>query len=99
MKVGSISFYCADVLVLAILVWRRLILKFMHLILLLMVEFSPFLIMVFLKLIPFHLICKVLGVTLLARGLRLKILVVLSFVLLGDFHSGRIYDNCKWIHD
>ena len=41
-KVGSFSFCCRDVLVLAISVWRWLILTFVHLILLWMSEHSGF---------------------------------------------------------
>ena len=59
-KVGSSSSCYRDVLVLAISVWRWLILIFVHLILLWMSEHSPFFIMVCSKLLPFHLICKVL---------------------------------------
>ena len=49
-----------------------------HLILLWMSEHSSFFIITFSNLLPFHLICKVLGVTLFARHLRLKILAVLD---------------------
>ena len=52
-KVGSSSFYCRDVLVLAISVWRWLILIFVHLILLWMSEHSAFFIMACSKLLPF----------------------------------------------
>ena len=77
-KVGSSSFCCGDVLVLAISVWRWLILIFVHLILLWMSECSAFFIMAFSNLLPFHLICKVFGATLFARHLRLKIPAVLD---------------------
>ena len=77
-KVHSSSFHCRDVLVLAISVWRWLILIFVHLILLWMNECSAFFIMACPNLLPFHLICKVFGVTLFARHLRLKILAVLD---------------------
>ena len=65
-KVGSSSFCCRDVFVLAISVLRWLILIFAHLILLWMSEHSAFFIMACSKLFPFHLICKVFGVTLFA---------------------------------
>ena len=77
-KVGSSSSCCRDVLVLIISVWRWLILIFGHLILLWMSEHSAFFIMACPNLLPFHLICKVFGVTLFARHLRLKILAVLD---------------------
>ena len=76
-KVGSSSFSCRHVLVLAFSVWRWLILIFVHLILLWMRECSAFFIMACSKLFPFHLICKVFGVSLFTRHLRLKILAVL----------------------
>ena len=76
--VGSSSFCCRDVLVLAISVWRWLILIFVHLILLYMSEYSACFIMACSNLLPFHLICKVFGVTLFAQHLRLKILAVLD---------------------
>ena len=78
MKVGSSSFCCRDVFVLAISVWRWLILIFVHLILLWMNECSAFFIMACSNLLPFHLICKVFGVTLFAKHLRLKILAVID---------------------
>ena len=53
---------------------------YVHLILLWMSECSAFFIMVCSNLLPFHLICKVFGVTLFARHLRLKNLVVLDLV-------------------
>ena len=65
-KVGSSRFCCRDVLVLAISLWRWLILILVHLILLWMSELSAFFIMVSSNLLPFHLICKVFGVILLA---------------------------------
>ena len=77
-KVGSSSFCCRDVLVLAISVWRWLILILVHLILLWMSEHSAFFIMACSNLLPFHLICKVFSVTLFARNLRLQILAVLD---------------------
>ena len=66
-KIGSSSFCCRDVLVLAISVWRWLILIFVHLMLLWMSEHSVFFIMACSNLLPFHLICKVFGVTLFAK--------------------------------
>ena len=77
-NVGSSSFCCRDFLVLAISVWRWLILIFVHLILLWMSEHSAFFIMACSNLMPFHLICKVFGVTLFTKHLRLKILAVLD---------------------
>ena len=71
-KVGSSIFCCRDVLVLAVSVWRWLILIFVHLILLWMSECSAFFIMACSNLLPFHLIYKVFGDTLFARHLRLK---------------------------
>ena len=59
-KVGSSSFCCRDVLVLAISVWRWLILILVHLILMWMSECSALFAMACSKLFPFHLICKVL---------------------------------------
>ena len=72
LKVDSSSFCCRDVLVLAIPVWRLLILIFVCLILMWMSEHSASFIMACSNLLPFHLICKVLGVTLFARHLRLN---------------------------
>ena len=96
-KVFSSSFCCSNVLELAISVWRWLILIFVHLILLWMSEHSAFLIMACSNLLPFHLICKVFGVTLFAGHLRLKIFAVLDlagcilaspiFLLPIEFHS------------
>ena len=63
---------------LAISVWRWLILIFVHLILFWMSEHSAFFIMACSNLVPFHLIFKVFGVTLFAKLLRLKILAVLD---------------------
>ena len=57
-QVGSSSFCCRYVLVLAISVWRWLILIFLHLILLCMSEYSAFFIMVCSNFLPFPLICK-----------------------------------------
>ena len=72
-KVGSSSFCCRDVLVLAISVLRWLILIFVHFILLWMSEHLAFFIMACSNSLPFHLICKVFGVTLFAKHLRLKV--------------------------
>ena len=52
--VGSSSFCCKDVLVLAISVWRWLFLIFVHLILLWISEHSAFFIMACSNLLPFH---------------------------------------------
>ena len=65
-KVGSSSFCCRDVLVLAISVCRWLILILVHFILLCISEHSAFFIMACSNLLPFHLTCKVFGVTLFA---------------------------------
>ena len=62
-KASSSGFCCRDVLMLAISVWRWLILIFVHLILLWMTECSAFFIMACTNLLPFHLICKVLFFT------------------------------------
>ena len=109
-KVGSSSFCCRDVLVLAILVWRWLTLIFVHLILLWMSECSAFFIMTCSNLLlefPSDLQCF--GVTLFARHLMLKILAVLdlascpsnfsNFLLSVGFHVLRIFDKCERIHD
>ena len=77
-NIGSSSFCCRDVRVLAISVWRWLILIFAHLILLWMSEHSALFIIACSNLLPFHLICKVFSVTLFPRHLRLKILAVLD---------------------
>ena len=58
MKIGSASYCCRDVLVLAISVWKWLILILVHFILLWMSEHSAFFIMACSNLLPFHLICK-----------------------------------------
>ena len=78
-KVGSSSFCCRDVLMLAISVWRLLSLILVHLILFWMSECSTFFIMACSNLIPFHLICKVFGVTLFTMHLRLKVFAFLDF--------------------
>ena len=73
---------------LAISVWRWLILIFVHLILLWMSEHSAFFIMASSNLMPFHYICKVFGITLFARHLRLKILAVLDLAgCISDFSN------------
>ena len=59
-------------------VWRWLILILVHLFLLWMSEYSDFFIMACSNLLHLHLICKVFGVTLFARHLRLKPLSVLD---------------------
>ena len=51
---------------------------FVHLILMWMSECSAFFILACSSLLPFHLICKVYGVSLFARHLRLKSLAVLD---------------------
>ena len=94
---------------LAVSVWRWLILILAHLILLCMSECSAFFIMACSNLLPFHLICKIFGVTLLARHLRLKTLAVLNlascisyfsnFLASSSFIVLRIFDKCERIHD
>ena len=87
-KVGSSSFCCRDVLVLAISVGMWLILVLVHLILLWMSEHSAFFIMVCSNFLPFHLVCKVFGVTLFARHLSVKMLAVLDLAsCISDFSS------------
>ena len=96
-KVDSSIFYCRDVLVLSISVWRWLILIFVHLILLWMSEHSAFFIMVCSTLLPFHLICKVFGVTLFARHLRLKILAVLDLAsCISSFSNFLASSRVSW---
>ena len=79
---------------LAISVWRWLILIFVCLILLWISEHSAFFIMACSNVFPFHLICKVFGVTLFARHLRLKILAVLdlasSSLVFSSVHQTRL---------
>ena len=95
-KVGSSSFCCRDVL--AIFVWRWLILIFVHLILLWMSECSAFFIMVCSNLLPFHLICKVFGVTLIGRHLRLKILAGLDLAsCISSFSNFLAYNRVSWL--
>ena len=97
-KVGSSSFYCRDVLVLPILVWRWLILIFVHLILLWISEHSAFLIMAYSNLLPFHLIYKVFGITLFARHLRLKILLVLDLAsCISSFSNFLASSRVSWL--
>ena len=97
-KVGSSSFYCRDVLVLAISVWRWLILIFVHLILLWMSEHSAFFIIACSNLLPFHLICKVFGFTLFARHLRLKILAVLDLAsCISSFFNFLSSGRVSWL--
>ena len=73
---------------LAISVWRWLILIFVHFNLLLMSAHSVFFIMACSNVLPFHLICKVFGVTLFAKHLRLKILAVLNLAsCISNFNS------------
>ena len=109
-KAGSSSFCCTDVLVLAILVWRWLILIFVHLILLWMSEHSAFFILACSNLLPFYLIWKVFAVTLFARHLRLKLLAVLDVASCISSFSNflassrvswviRILDKCERIPD
>ena len=81
-KVGSSSFCFRDVFMLAISVWRWLILIFVHFILLWMSECSAFFIMACSNILPFHLICKIFSVTLFARHLQLKTLAALDLASL-----------------
>ena len=92
-KVGSSGFCCRDVLLLAISVWRWLILIFVLLILLWMSACSAFFIMACSNLLPFHLIFKVFGVTLFARHLRLKILKVLDLARCTSSFSNFLASN------
>ena len=97
-KVGSSSFCFRDVLVLAISVWRWLILIFVHLILLWMSECSAFSIIACSNLLPFHLICKVFGGTLFPRHLRLKILAVLDLAsCVFDFSNFLASSRVSWL--
>ena len=77
-KVGSSSFCCREVLMLAISVWKWLRLICEYFILFWMSGHSAFFIMACSNLLPFNLICKVFGVTLFAKHPRLKILAVLD---------------------
>ena len=97
-KVGSSIFCYRDVLVLAISVWRWLILIFVHLILVWMSEHSAFFIMACSNLLPFHLICKVFGVTLFAWHLRLKILAVLDLAsCISSFPNCLASSRVSWL--
>ena len=98
MKVGSSSFCCRDVLVLAISVWRWFILIYECLILLWMSENSAFFIMACSNPLPFHLICKVFGVTLFPRHLRLKILAVLDLAsYISSFSNFFPSNRVSWL--
>ena len=80
---------------LAISICRSLILIFVHLILLWISECSAFFIIACSKLFPFHLICKVFGVTLFARHLRLKILTVLDLaIFISSFPNFLVSSKC-----
>ena len=99
-KVGSSSFCCRDVLVLAISVWRWLILILVHLILLGMSEHSAFFIVACSNLLPFHLICKVFGVNLFARHLRLKIRAVLDLAsCISNFSNFLASSRVSWLKE
>ena len=83
---------------LAISVWRWFILIFVHLILLWMSEHSAFFIMACSDLLPFHLICKVFGVTLFARHLRFKMLAVLNLAsCLSNFSRLLASSRVSWL--
>ena len=98
LKVRLSSFCCRDVFVLSISVWRWLILIFVCLILLWMSEFSAFFIMACSNLLPFHLICKVFGVTLFARHLRLKIHAVLDLAsCISSFSNFLASSRVSWL--
>ena len=97
-KVGSSSICCRDVLVLAISVWRWLILIFVHLILLWIRGCSAFFIMACSNLLPSHLICKVFGLTLFARHLRLNILAVLDLAsCISSFSNFLVSSRVSWL--
>ena len=97
-KVGLSSLCCRDDLVLAISVWRWLILILVYLILLWMSECSAFFIMSCSGLLPFHLICKVFGVTLFAKHLRLKILAVLNLArCISNFSHFLASSRVSWL--
>ena len=97
-KAGSSTFYCRDVLVQAISVWRWLILIFVHLILLWMSECSAFFIMACFNLLPFHLIGKVFGVTLFARHQRLKIFEALDLATcISSFPNFLTSGRVSWL--
>ena len=97
-KVGSSSFFYRHIPVLAISVWRWLILIFVQFILLWMSEHSAFFIMACSNLLPFHLICKVFGVTLFAKHLMLKILVVLDLAsCISNFSNVLASSRVSWL--
>ena len=94
----SFSFCCRGVMVLAISVWRWLILIFVHFILLWMSEHSAFFIMTCSNLLPFHLICKVFCVTLFAKHLRLKILADLDLAsCISNFSNYLASSRVSWL--
>ena len=83
---------------LAISVWRLLILIFVHLILLWMSEHSAFFNLACSNLLPFHLVCKVFGVTLFAKHLRLKILAVLDLAsCISSFSNFLVLSRVSWL--
>ena len=97
-KIGSSSFCCRNVLVLAILMWMQLISIIVHLILLWMSEHSACLIMACSNLFLFHLICKADGITLFARHLRLQILVVLDLAsCISNFSNFLASSSVLWL--
>ena len=82
----------------AISVWRWLILVFVPLILLWMSEHSAFFIMACSNLLPFHLICKVFGVTLFVRHLRLKIHAALDLAsCISSFSNFLASSRVSWL--
>ena len=63
-----------------------------------MSEHSAFFIMACSNLLPFHLICKIFGVTIFARHLRLKILAVLDLVsCISSFSNFLTYSRVSWL--
>ena len=97
-KVGSSSFHCRDIMVLAISVWRWLILIFVPFILLWMSEHSVFFVMACSNLLPFHLICKVFGVTLFAKHLRSKMFAVLALAsCISNFSNFPASSRVSWL--
>ena len=63
-----------------------------------MSERSAFFILACSKLLPFHLIWKVFGVTLFARHLRLKILAVLDLAgYISSFSSFLVSSRVSWL--
>ena len=71
---------------------------FVHLILLWMSEHSDFFIMACSNLLPFHLVCKVFGITLFAKHLRFKILSVLDLAsCISNFSNVLASSRDSWL--